>query len=92
MALFPLTSNFQGDFVLQLVAVDTENTMDEIAAAAAHHSVNRRVAARPGHVLRVRKQGSREAFPRNMKLTEAGLKPMECVEIVWEEPSASKTH
>ena len=24
MALFPLTSNFEGDFVLQLVAVDTE--------------------------------------------------------------------
>ena len=35
MALFPLTSNFEGDFVLQLVAVDTDNTMDEVAAAAA---------------------------------------------------------
>ena len=37
MALFPLTSNFEGDFVLQLVAVDTDNTMDEVAAAAAVH-------------------------------------------------------
>ena len=36
MALFPLSSNFEGDFVLQLLPVDTENTMDEVAAAAAH--------------------------------------------------------
>ena len=50
MALFPLTSNFQEDFVLQLVAVDTENNMDEVAAAAAVHSVGRRVKARPGDV------------------------------------------
>jgi toluene monooxygenase system protein B len=35
MALFPLCCNFEGDFVLQLVPVDTENTMDEVAAAAA---------------------------------------------------------
>ena len=55
MALFPLTSNFEGDFVLQLVAVDTDNTMDEVAAAAAVHSVGRRVRARPGHILRVRR-------------------------------------
>ena len=38
MALFPLTSNFEEDFVLQLLPVDTEHTMDEVAAAAAHHS------------------------------------------------------
>ena len=57
MALFPLTSNFVGDFVLQLVPVDTEHTMDEVAAAAAVHSVGRRVRARPGHILRVRRHG-----------------------------------
>ena len=39
MALYPLISNFQHDFVLQLLAVDTENTMDEVAAAAAHHGL-----------------------------------------------------
>lgn len=83
MALFPLTSNFQEDFVLQLVAVDTENSMDEVAAAAAVHSVGRRVKPRPG-VLRVRRQGSNEPFPRDLKVGEAGLRPMECVEIFWE--------
>ena len=52
MALFPLTSSFEGDFVLQLVAVDSENTMDEVAAAAAVHSVGRRVRARPDCVAK----------------------------------------
>jgi len=86
MALFPITSNFEGDFVLQLVAVDTENTMDEVAAAAAVHSVGRRVRARPGQILRVRRQGGEAFFPRTMKLGEAGLMPTETVEIIWEAP------
>lgn len=89
MAMFPLTSNFQGDFVLQLVAVDSENTMDEVAAAAAYHSVNRRVAPRPGHIMRVRRQGAAEPLPRDLKLSESGIRPMECVEVIWEAPAAS---
>lgn len=86
MALFPLASNFEGDFLLQLVAVDSENTMDEVAAAAAVHSVGRRVRARPGHILRVRRPGSAEFLPRAMKVCESGLKPTEAVEIIWEAP------
>lgn len=87
MALFPLTSNFEEDFVLQLLPVDTDHTMDEVAAAAAHHSVGRRVADRPGHVMRVRRQGSTEPFPRTMTVVESGLAPMECIEVVWEAPT-----
>lgn len=83
MALYPLISNFQHDFVLQLLAVDTENTMDEVAAAAAHHSVGRRVAPQPGKVIRVRRQGDSEFFPRDRKLGESGIKPMECVEFIF---------
>ena len=90
MALFPLTSNFEGDFVLQLVAVDTDNTMDEVASAAAHHSVNRRVADRPGHGLRVRRQGVKEPFPRTLKVGESGLHPMECIEVIWEAPASPR--
>lgn len=87
MALFPLNSNFQGDFVLQLLPVDTENTMDEVAAAAAHHSVGRRVAPRPGNLMRVRRQGSAALLPRSMTVAQSGLRPMECIEVVWEAPS-----
>ena len=87
MASIPLISNFQGDFVLQLVAAETENTMDELAQVAARHSVSRRVPDRPGQILRVRRQGAAEPLPRDKRISEAGFKPMECIEIVWEDPS-----
>ncbi len=83
MALFPLNSNFQGDFVIQLLPVDTENTMDEIAAAAAYHSVGRRVRAQPDKVMRVRKHGETEFFPRDMKLHESGLAPTQTIDILF---------
>ena len=69
MALFPIISNFERDFVLLLVPVDTENTMDEVAAAAAHHSVGRRVAPQPDKVIRVRRQGASEFFPRDKRVS-----------------------
>lgn len=83
MALFPIISNFQYDFVLQLVPVDTDNTMDEVAAAAAHHSVGRRVAPRPDKVIRVRRQGATEFYPRSAKLAETDIKPMESLEFIF---------
>ncbi len=83
MAAFPLFSNFQHDFVIQLVPVDDENTMDEVAEAAAYHSVGRRVAAQPDKIMRVRKQDAQEFFPRNMKVKDSGLKPTETVEIIF---------
>ena len=83
MALFPVISNFQYDFVLQLVPVDTENTMDEVAAAAAHHSVGRRVAPQPGKVVRVRRQGAADFFPRNARLCDTDIKPMESLEFIF---------
>ncbi|MDY6930285.1 MAG: toluene-4-monooxygenase system B family protein, partial [Pseudomonadota bacterium] len=30
MATFPIMSNFERDFVIQLVPVDTEDTMDQV--------------------------------------------------------------
>ena len=75
MALFPVISNFQYDFVLQLVAVDTDNSMDEVAAAAAHHSVGRRVAPRPGKVIRVRRQGGGKGLPPGCSPRGAHLAP-----------------
>ncbi|MCC4114982.1 toluene-4-monooxygenase system B family protein [Aromatoleum toluclasticum] len=83
MALFPLISNFQYDFVLQLLPVDSDNTMDEIAAAAAHHSVGRRVAPRPGKVVRVRRQGASEFFARDCRLSDTDVRPMETLEFIF---------
>ena len=87
MALFPLISNFQYDFVLQLLPVDTENTMDEVAAAAAYHSVGRRVAPQPDKIVRVRRQGATDFFPREKKLCDTDIKPMECIEFIFTDPN-----
>jgi len=83
MGLFPLCCNFEGDFVLQLVPVDSENTMDEVAQAAAHHSVGRRVKNQPNRIFTLVRTGQ-SFFARNMKVSESDLKPTECVEIIWE--------
>jgi Toluene-4-monooxygenase system protein B (TmoB) len=48
MAMFPITGRFVGDFVPHLVAVDTGDTMDQLAEKVAAHSVGRRVARPPG--------------------------------------------
>lgn len=84
MALFPITSAFEGDFCIKLVPVDTDNTMDQICAAAAHHSINRTVAPRPGHRVRVRKQGEIAFLPRQLKLSDANIAPLECLEFMFE--------
>ncbi|WP_409332319.1 toluene-4-monooxygenase system B family protein [Trujillonella humicola] len=84
MALFPISSHFHGDFVLKLVPVDTENTMDEVAAAAAAHSVGIHVPDQPGRTIRARKQGADEPFPRDMTLAQAGLEPTDTVEFYFE--------
>ncbi len=83
MALFPLSSNFEGDFVLQLVPVDDGQTMDEVAAACAEHSVNRRVRPQPDKVMRVRRHSDGELFPRDMLVRDAGLMPTETVDIIF---------
>ncbi|MEH6638136.1 MAG: toluene-4-monooxygenase system B family protein [Porticoccaceae bacterium] len=83
MALFPLHSNFQGDFVINVVAVDDGDTMDQVAEKCAYHSVGRRVQAQPGKVMRVRRHQDQSLFPRAMKVLESKLRPTETIDIVF---------
>lgn len=85
MALFPISSKFDGDFVLKLVAVDSENTIDEVAAAAAEHSVGIHVPDQPGKIIRARAEGADAPFPRDMKLSDTGLEPTDTVEFYFSE-------
>ena len=39
MALFPIYGTFKGDFCAHLVAVDTDDTMGQVAEKIAVHSV-----------------------------------------------------
>jgi toluene monooxygenase system protein B len=83
MAALPICSNFEGDFVLQLIPVDTEDTMDQVAEKCAYHSVGRRVAPQPDKILRVRLHQSTENYPRDMKVSEAGWRVTETIDITF---------
>lgn len=83
MAMMPLTSNFEGDFLLQVFVVDSDDDMDQVAKAAAYHSVGRRVMPQEGKILRVKKQNADAFFPRDMKVKDSGLVPTECVWITY---------
>lgn len=83
MTAFAINANFEGDFVMQLVAVDTEDTMDQVAEKCAYHSIGRRVAAQPEKVLRVRMHQATENYPRDMKVVDAGWRPTETLDIIF---------
>ena len=51
MALFPITGRYLGDFIPHLVAVDTDDTMDQVAAKVAVHTVGRRLPEPAGGPL-----------------------------------------
>ena len=84
MASIPIVSNFEGDFVLQLVEIETGDSMDVVAAKCAHHSLGRRVKARTGTRLRVRLQDADSAFGRMQTVSEVGLQSMDTLEIFFE--------
>jgi toluene monooxygenase system protein B len=83
MAMFPIMSNFERDFVIQLVPVDTEDTMDQVAEKCAYHSINRRVHPQPGKILRVRCHEDGTMFARDMIVSDAGLRPTETLDILF---------
>ena len=84
MATIPIVSNFEGDFVLQLVEIEKSDSMDVVAEKCAHHSIGRRVKPRPGTILRVRLQDAELAFGRKQTVAEAGLQSMDTLEIFFE--------
>jgi len=83
MAALPICANFEGDFVLQLVGVDTEDTMDQVAEKCAHHSVGRRVAPQPQKIMRVRLHGSTENYPRDMKVSDTNWRLTETIDVIF---------
>ena len=86
MALFPIYGVFKGDFVPHLVAVDTDDTMNQVAEKIAVHSVGRRVPrGLPGATYRIR-VGERTVaneLPLSQVLADTGLKPLEWVTVAW---------
>lgn len=84
MTTVPLVVNFEADFVLQLVSVESDFTMDQVAEAAAYHSLNRRVKPQPGRTLRVRLQDGDGPLDRDTTVEKAGFQVLETIEVYYE--------
>lgn len=83
MSAFPVHAAFEKDFLVQLIVVDINDSMDQVAEKVAYHCVNRRVKPREG-VMRVRRHQTDEVFPRNMKVVDSGLSPTEVIDVIFE--------
>lgn len=80
MAALPVQAAVRGDFVVLLVLVDTEDTMDQVAEKVAHHVINRRLPPQDGRP-RVRYEG--RDLPPDMTVAQAGIGPMKFVEVYY---------
>ncbi len=86
MALFPIYGVFKGDFVPHLVAVDTEDTMAQVAEKIAVHSVGRRLPQRAdakGMRVTIGDQTIDNRQPLSQVMTQTGLKPLQWVTVEW---------
>jgi len=80
MALFPIYGRFIGDFVPHLVAVDTDDTMAQVAEKIAVHSVGRRIPPRPdGKGFEVLVGGN--LVDGDAVLGSLGLHPLDWVDV-----------
>jgi toluene monooxygenase system protein B len=80
MALFPITGRYVGDFIPHLVAVDTDDTMDQVAAQVAAHSVGRRLPEPAGgRVYDVYLDG--EKLAPSTRLGSLGLVPLQWLDV-----------
>ena len=75
MSAFPILSRFQQDAHIKTVEIDPSQTMDEVAATCAFHSIDLHVADKPGRTLRVRPttdDDSAQPWPRDLTVEKAG--------------------
>lgn len=82
---FPIYGRFVGDFVPHLVSALTTDTMPELAAKVAVHSVGRRLPPRPGGRYEVLLDG--KVIPDQVTLgelvAERRLLPLSWFDVRW---------
>ena len=83
MAQIPLSWSVEGDYEARMIAVNDDDTMDQVASAIAEYAVGRWVPDQPGKTMRVRVQGQSNPLPRDGKVKDH-LKYWQCVEVVFE--------
>jgi hypothetical protein len=88
MPRFAVLSRLQFDAHIRVIDVDTEFTMDEVAAACAAPAVGyQTVHPDPSKPLRIRltkTDDSGTPFPRDMKVGDCGFRHFECIDVFVE--------
>jgi toluene monooxygenase system protein B len=80
--LVPLNAIFATDFVQILVPVTTANTMNEVAAAVAHHVEGKRVRGRPFPKVVIH---NGRKLPGEMTVAEAGIAPLDHIAVEYDD-------
>jgi toluene monooxygenase system protein B len=78
VALFPVQGIVEGDFVVLLAAIDSEDPMSTVATKIAHHAVDRRIEAQDGP-LQVRHNGT--VLHPDDTVVSAGVAPMDVLVV-----------
>jgi toluene monooxygenase system protein B len=81
MALTPIVIMIRGDFLYHLLPLDSELTMAKVAEMAADIGLGRVEPFLGDAPLSVRRYQSEDPFPPEMTVGEAGLRPMDCIEV-----------
>jgi toluene monooxygenase system protein B len=82
MAIIPLQALFEGDFILLLVPVEDQDTMEVVAQKIAYHVIDRRLPARDAPI-QIRYQGA--ILSQEKTVAEARIGPMAFVEAFYDE-------
>jgi hypothetical protein len=82
MTVIPVYGRFVGDFTAHLVAVDTEDTIDEVATKIAAHAVGRRLPEQPeAKGYEVLAEG-RTLAPAS-RLKDISPRPLQWLDVRW---------
>jgi hypothetical protein len=82
MATIPIYGRFVGDFTAHLVVVDTEDTIDQVAAKIAAHAVGRRLPEQPGATgYEVLAEG--RTLAPGSRLKDISPRPLQWLDVRW---------
>jgi hypothetical protein len=80
----PIVINFEDHFVLTMIMIDPELTMDGVVEMAAPHFIGPTLRPRPPEqTMRIRLQDG-EAIPRDMTVKDAKWVDYDVIEIFYE--------
>jgi Toluene-4-monooxygenase system protein B (TmoB) len=81
--MVPIYGRFIGDFAAHLVAVDSEDTIADVAAKIAAHSIGRRLPAEAAGSYEVLIDG--RVIPAEVRVSHLSLQPLHWIDVRWKQ-------